>query len=85
MSMAKSKRSRRVQSEQKQRPPSGIAAAEINSSAPTLNGTVEVAAQPRRKMVDFAQEYFYVYQEMRNILIVAIIMLLVMFGLSYFI
>ena len=38
-----------------------------------------------RKVVNFAREYFYVYTELRNILIVAIIMFIVMAGLAYFV
>jgi len=38
-----------------------------------------------RKVVNFAQEYLYVYTELRNVLIVALIMFALMFGLAYFI
>ena len=38
-----------------------------------------------RKTVNFAQEYLYVYTELRNVLIVALIMFVIMFGLAYFI
>lgn len=36
-----------------------------------------------KKMVDFVQEYAYVYKEMRNVFIIAVIMFVVLFGLSY--
>jgi hypothetical protein len=89
--MAKSKRSRRAQPEvterQQQRAADGAAqtATALNGSLSAPAGRVEVAGQPRRKTVDFAEEYYYVYQEMRNILIVAVLMFLVMIGLAYFI
>ena len=36
-----------------------------------------------RRMANFAKEYFYVYHELRTILIVAILMFAVLFGLSF--
>ena len=36
-----------------------------------------------KKVVDFVQEYAYVYKEMRNVFIIAVIMFVVLFGLSY--
>ena len=36
-----------------------------------------------RKVVNFAQEYFYVYSELRNILIITVLMFAVMVGLSF--
>lgn len=33
--------------------------------------------------VDFAQEYFHVYQELRNLLIITVAMLVVMAGLAF--
>jgi len=36
-----------------------------------------------RKAINFAQEYFYVYSELRNILIITVLMFVVMVGLSF--
>ena len=49
---------------------------------------VNVQQQPAalpvvQKIVDFASEYAYVYKEMRNVFIIAVIMLVVLFALSY--
>lgn len=89
--MAKSKRSRRAQpvitERQQQSEADGAtqAATALNGTISASAGKVEAAGQPRRKTVDFAEEYYYVYLEMRNILIVAVLMFLVMMGLAYFI
>lgn len=42
-----------------------------------------VTASVQSKIVNFSQEYFYVYTELRNVLIIAVIMLLLMAGLAY--
>ena len=39
----------------------------------------------KRKTMNFAQEYAYVYKELRNVLIIAIVMFGVLVGLSYII
>jgi hypothetical protein len=89
--MAKSKRSRRAQpviTERQQQPAAdgaAQAATMLNGSVSAPAGKVEAAGQARRKTVNFAEEYYYVYLEMRNILIVAVLMFLVMIGLAYFI
>lgn len=38
-----------------------------------------------RKTVNFAEEYYYVYSELRNIAIIAVLMFALMFGLGFFI
>ena len=57
---------------------------ETTASAPE----VSVSATPAsggvvQKTVDFASEYAYVYKELRTVLIIAVIMFVVLFGLSY--
>jgi hypothetical protein len=94
--MAKSKKSRRLRREQteklRQRITSTLTSAQETapaeiSEAPgeTTLETAQVTAGPRRRGVDFGHDYYYVYTEMRNILIVAIAMFAVMVGLSFFI
>jgi len=39
----------------------------------------------RSKDVEFAVDYFYVYTEVRNVFVVAVVMFGVLFGLGYFI
>jgi len=47
-------------------------------------GVVETAAAGvAQKMVDFAGEYAYVYKELRTVAIIAVVMLAVLFGLSF--
>ena len=53
------------------------AAAEEPTSSPIIAAT--------RKSVDFAKEYYYVYTDLRNVIIIAIIMFGLMIGLGYFI
>ena len=88
--MAKAKRSRRVRRQQTAKQKQvGVAPAiqdrveaAVEEAEPVK--IVEETAMPR-KVVNFAREYIYVYTELRNILIVAIVMFIVMAGLAYFI
>lgn len=75
--MAKrSRRPRRQDSERIVQPAAPAAPApEISKPA---NGPVS-----KNVAVDFAQEYFHVYQELRNILIVTVVMFVVMAGLAF--
>lgn len=45
-----------------------------------------VSAAPSKKVqaeINFAEEYFYVYDDMRVMVILTVLMMLVMFGLSF--
>jgi hypothetical protein len=88
--MAKrSRRTRRQQIEkQKRRIPDTTAAKVIPDDVvapdtPVSPETVGRGPVTSRKMVNFAQEYFYVYQELRNIFIIAVVMFAVLVGLSF--
>jgi hypothetical protein len=94
--MAKSKKSRRPRREQIERQKPTII--DSSTTVESTPGRSEIAAnilptpkaaEPapsvRRKIIDFGQDYFYVYTEMRNILIVTVAMFAVMIGLSFFI
>ena len=82
------KKSRRARRQEVAKPKQTVA-------TPPVEVSVEQAQKPEvaaptlqsapRKTVNFAQEYFYVYIELRNVLIVALIMFALMFGLAYFI
>ena len=41
------------------------------------------APAPAKKTVDFVTEYFYVYQDLRNVLLVSALMFAVLVGLSF--
>lgn len=84
--MAKRSRRARRQSKQKQAVVSPVVKDEVESVVEEFESpeTTEETPIPRN-LVNFAREYFYVYTELRNILIVAIIMFIVMAGLAYFV
>lgn len=91
----KSRRTRRQEAEKQKKSAFDIAAASAAESAPAVSNAIPQpaapAAQPvvaetsavNRKVVDFVQEYFYVYLDLRNILIVAVLMVAVLIGLSF--
>lgn len=59
-----------------------------NNTTPvkSVNQATVVKNTPKeraRKTVDFAQEYVYVYGDMRTIAIVTVLMIAVVFGLSF--
>ena len=82
--MAKSRRSRRVRRQESEKPVPSPAA-----PAPQVAAPVEKKATPAASRttatVDFAREYYYVYAELRQILLVTAIMFAAMIGLSFFI
>ena len=95
--MAKSKKSRRARRQatpkQRQNVVSQATKEEVVSTADE-SAVPEPAPEPadrssepspKRKVVDFAKEYYYVYAELRNILIVAVVMFLLMVGLAFLI
>ena len=91
--MAKSKKSRRARrqetAKQKQNVADQVVKEEVVSPVeePVSPEPADPSPEPapKRKVVDFAKEYYYVYAELRNILIVAAVMFLIMFGLAFFI
>ena len=55
---------------------------EKSDATPTV--AAQVSSSPiAQRTVDFVQEYAYVYKELRNVFIIAIVMFVVLFGLSY--
>ncbi|GAB4439235.1 MAG: hypothetical protein Kow0031_21130 [Anaerolineae bacterium] len=59
---------------------------EVEEEVAPTPAPVEAAPAPARKtIVDFAREYYYVYTDMRNVTIIAVIMFALMFGLGYLI
>ena len=82
--MAKKSRRARRQQAQKQ-PQSFVQETPIEASEPEVapEPTPEDRPMVSHKAVNFAQEYFYVYVDLRNILIVAALMVAVLIGLSF--
>ena len=80
------KRSRRARKKTTETQPQP-ASQPIPTAAPA--SVEEPAASPviaaTRKSVDFAKEYYYVYSDLRNVTIMAIIMYGLMIGLGYLI
>ncbi len=64
-----------------------IAAPQVVTPTPKavtpLAEPVKAASPTRRKKVNFAQEYFYVYSELRGFLLITVIMFAVLVGLSF--
>jgi hypothetical protein len=90
--MAKrSRRERRLETE-KQRPIPGEsvpALAEAFEPVARLamptgpKGAEAVTTNNKKSVINFAQEYFYVYSELKTILVVTMLMFVVMIGLSF--
>jgi hypothetical protein len=76
--MAKSKKSRRARRVEIQKPPAQPAVAP--QPAPE---TTPVAPANNRKLINFSQEYFYVYHDMRNVVIIGLLMFAIMTALSF--
>lgn len=87
--MAKRSRRERRQETEKRRP--GIPGApemvetrmQTISPGPAAQVVAPTPAASSRRGINFAQEYHYVYAELRNIAIISILMLAVMIGLSF--
>ena len=67
------KKSRRTRRQEKTRP-----AVEAPVAAAPASDVVQ-------KTVDFMSEYAYVYKDLRTVLIIAVVMFAVLFGLSFFV
>jgi hypothetical protein len=88
--MAKrSRRARRQQIEKQRRRTPDTTTAKVTpddvatQDTSVSSETIGPGPSTRRKVVDFVQEYFYVYQELRNIFIIAVVMFAVLVGLSF--
>ena len=86
------KRSRRVRKQQSSKPTPQPVAAPVQPTPvaekpqPAAVEKQKPAPQPAaNKLVNFAEDYFYVYTELRNVTIVAVLMFVIMFGLAYFV
>jgi hypothetical protein len=53
------------------------------SDAPASKAAVETSLPVKRKTIDFVKEYGYVYRELRNVVIIAVLMFIVLVGLSF--
>ncbi len=86
MAKAKSSRRTRRQEAEKQRqstdsiPVVDVTPTEVESPSVEADSSF---APPRGKSVDFAQEYFYVRGDLRNMVIVSAVLFVIMVGLLY--
>ena len=55
----------------------------VEDEFPLPMKAAQAAPINNRKVVNFAQEYYYVYPELRNIMIITAILFVVMIGLSF--
>ena len=84
MAKSKTRRVRRQQSEKQSQPAATDQLAALVEEEPIALAT-DAPRGSGRKLVNFGEEYFYVYREMRSILLVAVVMFVVMIGLAYLI
>ena len=73
------KKSRRARRAQKANKPS----VKPSITEKPVSQAMEVSETSSRKIVDFTQDYYYVYTDIRTLLIVTGVMVVVIFGLSY--
>jgi hypothetical protein len=89
--MAKrSRRERRQEIDKRRVPTPGLFSPLETDSQDIPSGMVAqvetpISAVPNRKVVNFAQEYYHVYVELRNIIIISILMFVVMWVLQFLI
>ena len=91
--MAKSKQSRKARKQELEKRAQKEAVSSSAATAPevaqpqidTPAPISEPKSLPVRKVVDFAEEYYYVYTDLRNITIVSVVMFALMFALGFFI
>jgi hypothetical protein len=78
------KRSRRTRKKETQQQPASQPAPAAAPAAVAEPSPSPVVATTR-KSVDFAKEYYYVYTDLRNVTIFAVIMFVLMIGSGYLI
>ena len=87
--MAKKSRRARRQETQKQPKPTVVAPPVVTEDvaapkkAAPVTPQAEAAPVNNRKSVNFAQEYFYVFYDMRSVLIISVLMFVVLVALSF--
>ncbi len=81
--MAKKSRRTRRQETQKQPKPAPTPQPVITEAPVPAALPVEPAPATNRKGVNFAQEYFHVYFDMRTVLIISALMFVVLIALSF--
>jgi hypothetical protein len=78
----KSRRTRRQESQKQSKPTPPPQPLTAEAPAPVAE-PAEPAPAVNRKGVDFAQEYFHVFFDMRNVLIISVLMFVVLIALSF--
>jgi hypothetical protein len=81
--MAKRSRRARKQSSEKE---INVESSTVAKAPVTPVEAPEEAAAPslRQKAIDFSEEYYYVYTDLRNVTAIAVVMFVLMFSLGYF-
>ncbi len=84
------KRTRRPRRLEFEKPRQTVPSVEVpeagRGAAPALNGASPAltrAQSTEKAMLNLAEEYYHVYRELRNILIITVVMFAVMVGLSF--
>ena len=78
----KSRRTRRQESQKQPKPTPPSQPLTVEAPAPVAE-PAESAPAANRKGINFAQEYFHVYFDMRNVLIISALMFVVLIALSF--
>ena len=81
--MAKKSRRTRRQEAQKQPQPAPTPQSAVTEAPKPAIEVAEPAPAANRKAFNFAQEYFHVYFDMRNVLIISVLMFVVLIALSF--
>jgi len=73
------KRSRRSRRSRATKSP----APETTQQSPSARTTEAASAPSTEEIADFVQDYYYVYRDVRTLFMVMLLMIVLMFGLSY--
>lgn len=57
----------------------------VSAPAPTPAPPVEAVPFNARGTLDFGRDYYYVFADLRSLLLIAVVMFALMFGLGFFI
>ncbi len=81
--MAKRSRRSRRQEARKQKQVVTVPTTPAEETTPEIGESTQEDSSLSRKILDFTQEYTYVYFDLRNVLIITIAMFILLFGLSF--
>jgi hypothetical protein len=82
--MAKKSRRARRQEAQKQSQPTTAPSPPVAAERPAPAAKeLEPAPASNRKTINFSEEYFHIYFDMRNVLLISVLMFVVLIALSF--